>query len=92
MEKRNILLNAIDTYGRTRQTLKAIEELNECAAALARNLNAMCDTDEVCDELADVQIMLDQMRMIYDSSAIDKRVEYKIRRLMDKLNSSAQSN
>lgn len=65
-ERQQILQSAIDTYGLEHQVDMAIEEMAELMQALLRmrrpGRGKLCD---VLDEMADVQIMLDQLRIIY---------------------------
>ena len=51
----------INKYGEDHQKLKSIEELSELIRAISRN-----DKDMVVEEMADVYIMLFQLRIIYD--------------------------
>ena len=59
--RRKILTGAIKLYGRGPQRDKAIEELSELIRALAR-----CDdANNLAEEMADVRIMLDQLKIIF---------------------------
>lgn len=78
-ERATIMHNAIAVYGERAQIVKALEEIAELAAELSRYLNGICNSDSVREELADANIMLTQMGMIFgDVSEIE---EYKLRRL-----------
>lgn len=90
-----VLQRAIDTYGYTAQIDKALEEMSELAKALlklryAKPTGVETDIlrDAVSEEMADVEIMLEQLHMIYQN---DKKVseyrEKKIERLERRLNS-----
>ena len=61
------LKTAVETYGAEKQTDMMIEEMSELSKALLKHRrNATPETvDNVLEEMADVQIMLDQMRLIY---------------------------
>ena len=69
---------AIDHYGRTHQLIKTTEELGELARAIARLLTApVADrpahealVDQLMEEAADVEIMLDQIKLIYPDGAL----------------------
>ena len=58
-----------------KQILKAIEEMNELSRALCRYLSEdrprPATVVNVCEETADVTIMLEQLRMIFDADRID---------------------
>ena len=78
-------------FGEKNQLIKAIEELSElqkelCKVVLTPNLTIKA-TDEVIDELADVEIMCTQLRHIFGiSEQVDKRKEFKIERLKQRIN------
>ena len=67
-----ILHKAVAFYGRSKQELKAIEELGELIRAIARART--CDDEErdtafenLAEEMADVEIMLEQLEIIHDN-------------------------
>ena len=75
---------AIKKYGRVNQVLKAIEELAELQRALARDLPLDAPQEaevNVCEELADVEIMLYQLWMFYNSEEINEWRDSKLERL-----------
>lgn len=90
-----ILQRAIDTYGAESQCLKSIEEMSELTKALlkirfAKKAGVEHDIllDAIAEEMADVEIMLEQLHMIYQNDR--KVLEYrqkKIERLERRLNS-----
>ena len=91
---KDVLQRAIDTYGEERQIDKALEEMSELTKALlkmryAKSTGVERDIlmDAVSEETADVEIMLEQLHMIYQN---DKKVEEykqkKIERLERRLN------
>ena len=56
------------------QIAKAVEELNELAAELARHLNGQAKVENIREEMADAFIMLNQMEMIFgDVSDVEIR-------------------
>ena len=75
-----ILTKAVNHYGKDNQIRKAIEELAELIRALA-----IGNVDGVCDEMADVEIMMWQLRYIVGGGAVDNYVEHKIKRLRDRM-------
>lgn len=98
LEERTVLKTAIDTNGAEAQSMKAAEELCELAAALMR-LRCLIRTgaaneaihkewDHVVEEIADAEVMLKQMRMIYDDSEVDGIRASKLRRLAERLMNS----
>lgn len=69
-----ILEGAIAKFGAQAQIAKAVEELNELAAELARHLNGQAKVENIREEMADAFIMLNQMEMIFgDVSDVEIR-------------------
>lgn len=80
------LKTAVETYGKEAQTDMMIEEMSELTKALLKHRrNPSAETlENIKEEMADVQIMLDQMRMIYGDNS-GYRAE-KLLRLARRLN------
>lgn len=68
MSEENILLQAVAEYGAEAQTDMMIEEMSELTKALLKNRRSESKRtrENIIEEMADVQIMLDQMKLIYD--------------------------
>ena len=85
IEKRcEIYRAAVKKYGRVHQILKAIEELSELARALVRDLPLDAPKEaevNVCEEIADVEIMLGQLWLLYDTTEIGEWKDSKLERL-----------
>ena len=96
-ERRNIMTRAIQHFGETAQIDMAVEEMAELTKALCKVKRATPGAPttaaiaNVIEEIADVQIMLDQLRLIFARST-DEVEEDKLRRLLGRLNSYAESN
>jgi len=71
---------AIAHFGEASQKQKAIEELGELIVALCRQGYGGTVVD-VVDEIADVVIMANQLRQIFGTIAVDRRIEQKLDRL-----------
>lgn len=93
-----VLNKAIDEYGTSPQIDKAIEELSELIKALLKERYArMTDNHNeaianVCEELADAIIMLNQLEIIFTEryhafrrEDLQRMVNFKIERLKGKL-------
>ena len=81
-----ILQRAIDTYGAENQCLKLIEEMSELTKALLKirfaddkGVEHDILMDAVSEEMADVEIMLEQLHMIYQNH--DKVSEYRTKKI-----------
>lgn len=76
-KRHDLLTRAIKTYGQAAQMDMAVEEMAELTKALCKVKRAApgCETtaavSNVFEEIADVQIMLDQLRIIFGGSTID---------------------
>lgn len=81
-EKNQVLQSALNKWGAATQAGMCMTECGELTAALGAYFVQGRDKDSnVIDEIADVQIMLDQMKLIFDQQAIESRIEYKLDRL-----------
>lgn len=80
-------------YGEDRQTNLAMEELAELIQAINK-VKRYPDKKErrnrLIEEIGDVKIMLDQLQLIYNitDDEIDKSINYKLRRSMERINSN----
>lgn len=80
------LKKAIDKYSPVLQSVVAMEEMGELIQEISKDLHGKGDVDHMAEEIADVQIMLDQLSIIHDCSL--KVAEYKaanVARLRDNL-------
>jgi hypothetical protein len=83
-ENKKILHRAIATFGRSNQKMQTLEELMELQRAIFENVHRGTDNKkEIIEEVADVEIMLAQVKMIYDidQKEIEKIQDYKVGRL-----------
>jgi hypothetical protein len=83
-----IINNAIDHFGRESQISKAIEEMAELTSELARAQNNRGMNVNLIEEIADVSIMIAQLREIFGPDLVDCHIEIKLRRLKGLLQDS----
>ncbi len=94
MNKTELLKKAINTYGVQAQKDMMIEEMSELTKAILKERRALKDRNkkyidlevargEIKEEIADVQIMLNQMKIIYGST--NKWENLKLQRLENML-------
>lgn len=90
MNGTRILKKAIETYGVEAQLRMAFEEMAELTQAICKSLRGVDNLNNVVEEIADVEIMLAQIKMIYDIEQweIDMKKKEKLLRLSEKLNIS----
>lgn len=76
------LLN-IETHGKKTEIIKAIEEMAELILELCKYVNGDCSRyHNIAEEMADVEIMLAQLRLIFQNKAeINAQKVYKLNRL-----------
>lgn len=80
------LKKAIDTYSPLMQSVVAMEEMGELIQQISKELRGKGDIDHLAEEIADVQIMLDQLCMIYECSLmVSVHKAAKVERLRDAL-------
>lgn len=80
-----ILLDAIETFGVQNQCVKATEELAELIKEITKFIIGEGNTDHLVEEMADAEIMIEQLKIIFDIKPVDieiKRVQ-KLSRLID---------
>lgn len=89
MERKEILERAIGTYGYHAQVNMCLEEMAELAKALLKMQRSDGDVmekmDNIREEIADVQIMIDQMKLIYGEEPVGKSERLKLARLEERL-------
>lgn len=69
MPESQILRDALAVYGDKNQKIVAIEEMAELQKELCKTLRLAGNHNHLAEEIADVQIMLEQMIMLYDCRA-----------------------
>ena len=81
-EELKIYNDAIDFFGITSQKIMVIEEMSELTKELCKELRERGDIEHIADELADVEITLAQLKMIYGiHQAVEEHKDFKLRRL-----------
>lgn len=83
----DVCRRAINQHGFLRQMAKAAEEFAEAAAAINRHMATEGSHEEIISELADVEVMCVQMRMIFGAASIDTARAEKVARLHGRLKS-----
>ena len=81
------LKNAISAFGADAQITKLCEECAELMTAVIHRRAGRDTNDHVAEEMADVTLMMVQMRIIFGISEedIDKWMAYKLERLRERL-------
>jgi len=77
-----IYQDAVNKWGEPTQAFMAMGECGELTAALARFfVQGRGNDQEVIDEIADVQIMLNQLKLMFMREAVEQRKIEKLLRL-----------
>ena len=68
-------------YGKEHQVLIAIEEMSELTKELCKYFRRYDRKKEIIEEVADAQIMLEQLIELFDiNNEVDRMVDYKLNR------------
>ena len=87
----------IDVWGKDAQIKMCIEEMSELTKELCKNWrkpneNKPEQIEHICEEIADVQNMLDQMKLIFGAEKVEKYRNEKIERTQKRLDEETQRN
>jgi NTP pyrophosphatase (non-canonical NTP hydrolase) len=80
-----VLSEAVDIYGVEAQIWMAIEEMAELLNALAKHRRDRVSRKDICEEIADVSIMMIQLSYIFGVEDVNDYLEQKIDRLERRL-------
>lgn len=81
-QRKAVYEKACQKWGVTHQTMVAIEEMGELTKELCKNFRGRKNKDAIAEEIADVTIMLEQLRLLYGlNDAVCKYMDDKILRL-----------
>lgn len=86
-ELKKIYEGAIELWGEDSQLMMVVEECGELIQAIAkfhRKKDAKT-IDNICEEVADVQIMLDQMKIMFSEDEINRHLKTKRARLKERV-------
>ena len=87
MTDEEIMRAAIDVFGPTAQRIKAIEEMSELAKELCKDALAPGRDEHIAEEIADVEIMIAQLKHIYKNhESVKSWKKEKILRLAQTVN------
>ena len=84
---REVLMEAIQTYGSDHQLNVAIEEMAELTKEICKRKRMANNRNEIIEEMADVLIMLEQLKLIFNISSIEleEQIKFKIARLQERM-------
>ena len=77
---------ALAAFGRDSQVMVAIEEMSELTKELCKNCRGRENTTHIAEEIADVEIMLQQLVMLFDCAGqVETFRRYKLERLAGRI-------
>lgn len=80
-----VLQHALFTWGRESQLKMAFGECGEFVALCGRDAQGRATEEDWLSEIADVFVMMSQMREIFGQEKVDAMIAFKIDRLKQKL-------
>jgi hypothetical protein len=82
MDDKEIIRSALRTWGVEHQAVVAIEEMSELQKELCKLMRGKIDLNHIAEEVADVEIMLEQIKEAYNLyHAVDTHRYFKLQRL-----------
>ena len=82
---------ALETFGKELQVTMAIEEMSELTKELCKNSRGQESTPHIAEEIADVEIMLQQMVMLFDCAGqVETFRRYKLDRMAGRIKEAKQ--
>jgi len=88
-EQVNTMQTALEKWGLNAQVGQTVEECAELVVVLQKYINRTNkpDIDKILDEIADVEMMLAQMRLVFkiDDKSIKERIDCKFKKLNEYL-------
>lgn len=85
-DRKNVYQAALRKWGVDLQTMMAVEEMSELTKEICKIKRGKMDLDALSDEIADVTIMLEQLREIYGlNDAVCDHMDAKILRLQSRV-------
>lgn len=81
-----VFAKALGTWGAEAQISMVFEEMSELQKELCKKLRGAKNINEIAEEIADVEIMLDQMKLMFNiQSLVSVQRGEKVARLIERL-------
>lgn len=86
VKEKRVFAEALATYGSDAQRKMLLEEMSELQKEICKNWRGRNNLCEIAEEIADVEIMLDQMKILFQNSDLVRQFrEQKVDRLHKRL-------
>ena len=83
---------ALRKWGIDAQVMMAVEEMSELTKELCKHFRGRPNGEEIVDELADVTIMVEQLRLIFGvNDAVCDQMDVKMLRLKKRLDMASET-
>lgn len=84
--KKDIYKKALNKWGAEAQTIMVFEEMAELQKELCKAIRNNYSLDDLAEEIADVEIMLEQMKILFMiEDSVQEQKKYKLQRLREAL-------
>lgn len=85
-DRKSVYVTAIEKWGIDAQACMAIEEMSELTKEICKVRRGKNDLDALADEIADVTIILEQLRIMFNlNDLVCQHMDTKITRLKSRL-------
>ena len=81
MEKEKLFQKALNNWGIDAQSLKLVEECSELINAICKHRLNRISFEDVAEEIADVEIMCEQLKYVFGEQLIERIKQEKLDRL-----------
>lgn len=82
----DVYQRVVHTYGETSRLILTIEEMSELTKELSKHIRGRNNMSAICEEMADVEIMLEQLKIVFNNrAAVDYHKAHKLQRLADRM-------
>ena len=86
MHEMSLLQRAIAKYGKDAQMTMVLEEMSELQKEICKLWRGKDNRDAIAEEVADVEIMLDQLKLMLDIPyQVEQHRQNKLQRLQERL-------
>lgn len=86
MDEKEIYRQALNKWGNIPQVTMVFEEMSELQKELCKNLRGKENGIEIAEEIADVEIMLEQMKLLFDiGKEVERYKTMKLKRLEERV-------
>ena len=85
-ERKAVYEKALQMWGAGAQIIMAIEEMSELTKELCKHFRDRQNVEDIADEIADVTIMMEQLRLIFGiNEEVCSHMDMKVLRLQSRL-------